>query len=542
MWKITNQTPIESFLNRNGLDTKEKREKYFGFTKDKLRRDYKDMDKVAGRIAEAIRNNENITIAGDYDCDGINATVILLRSLKRLGMKANYIINDRFTEGYGLNLKSIKRLIETYPETDLIITCDNGISAQEGIKYALEQDIDVVCTDHHRQTGEIVVPTIDEWRNDENPELREESCGAEIARRTIMNVFDLLNVEDEEFLDSLITFSGIATIADVVYFTPANHYIAKRGLELLREPKFPVIKLMLQVIGADNIDEETVGFQIAPLFNALSRVKGSVEPMVNVLLSDKSTLDTYDLLNYLVMINEERKLMTQENIERAMQVFNPEHKCIILAGQFDSGIAGLVCSKFVETYNKPCICLSLKDGIYKGSARSYLDFDLKSALDECADLLLGYGGHAGAAGLSLKEENLNTFISKMGELVDESKVLEKDPVMIIDYVASVDDMYDETIEQLMELAPFGPGFEKPNIIYNGKLGKVQFIPRNGEKKHVSFEIKGNLNTIKCYWWNSIDRWSERNYQSGQEISLIGNPKIEVFNGKPVFKVIVNEIQ
>lgn len=540
---IYTKDPIEGFLNRKGLDTKEKRERFFKFTKNDLRSSYKDLDAVVDSIINAINSKKNITIYGDYDCDGVNATVVLLRALKRLGVKANYFINHRFKEGYGMNVKGMTHLLEMFPETNFIITCDNGIAAQEGIQFALDRGIEVVCTDHHRQNGDIIVPTVDEWRIDENPELREECCGAEIARRVMVAVNNKLGTGDD--LDDLITFSGIATIADVVKFTPANHYIAKRGLELLNNPVFPVIKLITQMIKSIDVDEETVGFQIAPLYNAVSRVTGESSRMVDVLMKDDVDIYTYYDIDYLIKTNEIRKEMTKENVERAKNQMIANDECITVAGDYDLGIAGLVCSTINEDLNRPVICLNdMKDGTYKGSARSYRDFDLKAALDECKDLLLGYGGHAGAAGLTIKEENIKAFRIKMNELVHNSGVLDEEEEIIIDYETNVDNIYDSTVEKLMSFAPFGNGFEKPNIAYQGSIKKVVLLPKKEiEKKHVSFSLTGNNRQISALWFNSLNKWEDYIVENGSDdITILATPKLEIYNGNPSFKLLINEIK
>lgn len=535
--------PVETFLAKYGL-TGEAGKNYFGFTKDKLRTTYKDMDKVVSRLIQAISKNEHIIIYGDYDCDGINATVIMLRALKKVGARVDYLINNRFDEGYGMNPKGIERLLREFPDADLILSCDNGIAAQSAIEEAMSKGLDVLVTDHHRQKGEIIVPTVDEWRDDEDASLREESCGAEIARRTMIALYKEMGLEEEEYLDSLITFSGIATIGDLVSFTAANHYIAKRGLEYLKNPPFAMIKVLTQMCKLADIDEETVGFQIAPLFNALSRVEGSPDAMVDLLIKDQCSLADLDTITSIIECNQHRKEMTDENVERANDIFREEDECTILAGEFDPGIAGLVCSKFVEDYNRPCICLNCIGDVLKGSARSYRDFDLKAALDKCADLLLGYGGHSGAAGLSLKIENLDKFRERMCELVRESGVLNEVPSVTIDYKADIDDFYDETVEKLMSLAPFGMGFERPNIAYRGKVKNLTLLPRKEiEKKHVSFDLAGNEISIKCCWWNCIDKWTSYTSRAGSnEVYVLGTPKVEIFKGEEQFKLTINDLK
>ena len=544
-WKKTEgKDCVQSFLASNGLKNKSDIERFLNFSKKDLRKTYKDLDAVVEQLIDSLNKKEKIVIYGDYDADGINATVISLRALKRLGADVDFFINDRFIEGYGLNVKGMEKVLSKFPDVKLIFTCDNGIAAQEGIKYALDRGIKVVCSDHHRQKGEIIVPTVDEWRDDEDLDAREECCGAEIARRVMMRLYEKKNVQDEEFIDSLLAFSGIATVTDSVKFTAANHYLVKETLKLLKNPPFAILKLMLQILEVNDVDEETIGFSIGPLFNAMSRVNGSCDELVNLLMEDVMTLDTYDRMMSLVANNNTRKEMTTENLERAKEQLNPEDLCIVLAGKFDPGIAGLVASNVVEEYSRPCICLNLKDGIYKGSARTFEDFDLKEALDKCADLLLGYGGHAGAAGLSLSPEKLDEFKDRMNKLVKESGILDEEPCIAIDYETSIKNVWDEKIEQLLSFAPFGMGFRKPNIAYYGSFSKVKLLPTKEKvKKHVMFELSDEDVKITCCWWNAIERWTKFYSEAKMKsVKILGCPKIEEYNGDLKTKISIQDIK
>ena len=544
-WIYKEGNAVKNFLASKGFNTKEEASAYLNFDKSQLRTNYLDMDKVVNRIADAIENKENITIYGDYDCDGICGTSIMLLALRRIGVNANFFINNRFSEGYGMNENGVARLIEKFPETELIVTVDNGIAAQLGIKAALDAAIDVVCTDHHLQKGDIIVPTVDEWRVDEDENAREESCGAEIARRTMLALYKKLNRPqiDLQFIDDLITFSGIATVADVVKFTAANRCIVKICIDYLNNPVFPIINLIKNEMRLDDIDEETLGFKLGPLMNCLSRVTGSPDEMVEILTSERNSIETYEKVRNAVETNETRKKMSDENFETAMFEINDLDECIILSGDYDPGIAGLVCSSVVERYNKPCICLHEEDGILKGSARSFLNFHLKEALDKCADLLIGYGGHAGAAGLTLREENLEAFQERMNTLVKESGILDSEVNINIDYKCSVSDMYDETVQALMSLAPFGEGFEKPKIVYTGGYKTVSFTPKDAETpKHVSLTLKDKTGECKAVWWNSYDKWTTLNPASKAELEIMGAPHIDFFNDKYYRKLYVDDIR
>lgn len=542
-WIFSNGDPVQNYLKRHGFNSKKEIDAYLKFNDSQLRTDYKDLDKVVSAIKNAIETNKHICVYGDYDCDGITATSIIILALRNIGYEANYFINDRFKEGYGMNTKGVERMLKSYPDTDFVITCDNGIAAQDGIRDAQSHGIEVVCTDHHLQKGELIVPTVDEWRDDESEELRECSCGAEIARRVMKTLYEQMD-EDTDYIDELIVLSGIATVCDVVKFTAANHFIVKRCLELLNKDKqtLKIITLIKDLMGLEEIDEDTLGYKIGPMMNAMSRVNGSPNEMVEILTTRSNSLRAYQMVKEAIAINEERKNLSDEDYELAKGQIGEDDTCIILAGPFHPGIAGLVCSSAVEDYNKPCICLCENGDVLKGSARTYSSFHLKNALDKCADLLETYGGHAGAAGLSLKKENLEAFKERMNMLVKESGVLDEIPEIQIDYVCSVGNLFDSTIQEFMQLAPFGEGFEKPRIVYAGELGRIDFIPKDRDPKHVSFELAEGKEKTKAVWWNSIDRWDAKELNAKDSVRVLGYPNISCYNGRYYRKLYVEDIK
>ena len=542
-WIFPDNDPIQNYLERHGLPTKEEQDKFLNFNESQLRTKYKDLNKVVLALKKAIKNQKNIVVYGDYDCDGITATSIIILALRNIDVEVKYFINDRFNEGYGMNVKGVKRLLELYPDTNFIITCDNGIAAKEGIEYALSKGIEVVCTDHHLQKDELIVPTVDEWRNDECEELRETSCGAEIARRVMLALYKGLK-KDTDYIHELIALSGIATVCDVVKFTPANHYIVKECLNLLNKDKqtIKVLSLIKDLMKLEEIDEDTLGYKIGPMMNAMSRVNGSPNEMVEILTTKTNSLEVYAMIKEAIAINEERKELSDKDYEKAKAEINEKDACIILAGNYHPGIAGLVCSSVVEDYFKPCICLCESGDILKGSARSYMTFHLKNALDKCADLLEAYGGHAGAAGITLKKENLEAFKERMNSLVEESGVLDKIPEIKIDYVCSVNNLFDSTVQEFMQLAPFGEGFERPKIVYAGELNQVRFIPAGENPKHVSFDLKKDGSGVKAVWWNAVDRWDNYGFNNKDSVRVLGYPHISCYNNTYYRKLYVNDIK
>lgn len=550
----TNLAPlICEYLCDHGYTSKEKINNFINFNENNLKNitEMKDVKPFILRLAKAVINHEKIVIYGDYDSDGICATTIFIKTLRLMGEDPSYFISNRFTEGYGLSIKGMQRLLAQYPDTKLIVTCDNGIVAFEGVDYAKSKGVDVIISDHHIASPDGRLPdcpVVCEKRRDENTSQLEGFCGAELARRLCILLTQVLRkyepLKDE--LKSLYAFAGFATITDVIELNSSNHFIAKKGLEEINNykkdtPCFAALKEVLSI--NSNIDEVSIGYHLGPMINAAGRITGDASLPVELFISNdivkakKLALE----LRKLNEIRQEKSFEQQQLAKKEYDQFHMENDTfIILKGidgeSYDEGIAGLIASYIVENYKKPCICLAKteNDDIYKGSARSIEGFNIKVALDNCSQFLEGYGGHSMAAGLSVKKSNINQLHEHLNDLSKNTENLIE--YIDVDYFESINNFDFGMIDEYRRyLAPFGVGFEKPTYATSGLFDQNKYIMKD---KHVKTKLKDGNEAIDLLWFNSINKL-ERIRPEGKLIFATGLPSINEFNGTTSIQFIVD---
>ena len=550
----TNLAPlICEYLCDHGYTSKEKINNFINFNENNLKNitEMKDVKPFILRLANAVINHEKIVIYGDYDSDGICATTIFIKTLRLMGEDPSYFISNRFTEGYGLSIKGMQRLLAQYPDTKLIVTCDNGIVAFEGVDYAKSKGVDVIVSDHHIASPDGRLPdcpVVCEKRRDENTSQLEGFCGAELARRLCILLTQVLRkyepLKDE--LKSLYAFAGFATITDVIELNSSNHFIAKKGLEEINNykkdtPCFAALKEVLSI--NSNIDEVSIGYHLGPMINAAGRITGDASLPVELFISNdivkakKLALE----LRKLNEIRQEKSFEQQQLAKKEYDQFHMENDTfIILKGidgeSYDEGIAGLIASYIVENYKKPCICLAKteNDDIYKGSARSIEGFNIKVALDNCSQFLEGYGGHSMAAGLSVKKSNINQLHEHLNDLSKNTENLIE--YIDVDYFESINNFDFGMIDEYRRyLAPFGVGFEKPTYATSGLFDQNKYIMKD---KHVKTKLKDGNEAIDLLWFNSINKL-ERIRPEGKLIFATGLPSINEFNGTRSIQFIVD---
>ena len=550
----TNLAPlICEYLCDHGYTSKEKINNFINFNENNLKNitEMKDVKPFILRLAKAVINHEKIVIYGDYDSDGICATTIFIKTLRLMGEDPSYFISNRFTEGYGLSIKGMQRLLAQYPDTKLIVTCDNGIVAFEGVDYAKSKGVDVIISDHHIASPDGRLPdcpVVCEKRRDENTSQLEGFCGAELARRLCILLTQVLRkyepLKDE--LESLYAFAGFATITDVIELNSSNHFIAKKGLEEINNykkdtPCFAALKEVLSI--NSNIDEVSIGYHLGPMINAAGRITGDASLPVELFISNdivkakKLALE----LRKLNEIRQEKSFEQQQLAKKEYDQFHMENDTfIILKGidgeSYDEGIAGLIASYIVENYKKPCICLAKteNDDIYKGSARSIEGFNIKVALDNCSQFLEGYGGHSMAAGLSVKKSNINQLHEHLNDLSKNTENLIE--YIDVDYFESINNFDFGMIDEYRRyLAPFGVGFEKPTYATSGQFDQNKYIMKD---KHVKTKLKDGNKAIDLLWFNSVNKL-ERIRPEGKLIFATGLPSINEFNGTTSIQFIVD---
>ena len=458
-----------------------------------------NMDKVTNRINDAIKNNENIMIYGDYDCDGISATSILVKTFLMLNKKVGYYIPSRYIDGYGLNLNRAKQIKEK--GYSLLITVDNGVSCHEAIAYLKENNVDVIITDHHEITGELPLSY-----SILHPDLKVnhdnlKQCGAYVA---FMLSIKLLNYVD----DYLLTLAMQATISDMMPLHSHNRNIVKLGLEILNKNKhFATCLLTNKSI----IDEDELGYVICPKINAFGRIKEdiSVNDMVRFFVSDDEKIKQRFLRNIELVNNQRKDILNYAVSQIKWDEFINDKLIVTRLDQISEGVIGLVASRILNQCNKPCIVLcKTHEGILKGSARSYEGLNLAEAFLDSKEYLLSFGGHAQAGGLSLNEDNYFLFKDNITKYaLDKKIIIPEDKYFILNNK----DLTYENYLIIKSLSPFGMEFPRPNFLLKINKGDVRYIGNDGQ------HIKGLINNKASFIGfnlSSIIEDKENFYASG----------------------------
>jgi single-stranded-DNA-specific exonuclease len=375
---------------------------------------FKDMERAVERIAAAVAAKEPITLIGDYDVDGVTASVIVKEFFDALGYPLEVVIPNRFSDGYGISPKVLERV-----DAKLVITVDNGISGVEAADVCKARGIDLIITDHHTCPDKLPdAYAIINPKQSECGYAFKEICGATVAWYLVAALKTRLNVtiDMKQFFDLL----TIATVADAVPLVSVNRVIVKHGLKVLETSRRPAILAFKEKIGKERFSSEDVGFAIAPKLNAAGRMNSAMEAYE--FLRAPNGREAMRWLDYLWQLNNQRKEIESAITAQAKEMVTPESKVIVVWGEaWHEGVIGIVASRLVDAFKLPAIVLSLHGGKAKGSARSVGDVDIYSLIKAQEALLEGFGGHKQAAGLTIAKENLETFkaaVNQAASLLD----------------------------------------------------------------------------------------------------------------------------
>jgi len=495
-----------------------------------------DIDKASKRVVKAIKENEKIVIVGDYDVDGVSSSAIMKLFLEKIYDNFEIVIPNRFNDGYGLTPKILEKI-----EADLIITVDNGITSFEAVEIAKKKNIDVIITDHHTPLikGELRIES-GEKNNSQfstlnsqfnlpaafaivNPKTSpefpfKEICGAEVAWYLCAAIKHKLNlkVDLREFLDIL----AIAIIADIMPLTHMNRTLVNMGLKRLNRALRPFSKVLKNEF--NEIKAVDIAFNIAPRLNAAGRMDSAYKAFE--FLTSKNEEEAYKLFLDLDKLNNLRK-ETEKEILDSIEIDNRDN-FLVVKGDFHEGVIGIIASRLVNLYKKPAIVFSKNDETLKGSGRSLGNIDIFELVSKCEDLLLGFGGHKMACGLSIKEENFEKLKELLNELVDEYN---EEDFFIEDFVLGelpFGEIDFELIDILNYFEPYGEGNPKPKFITTAKIEHIQNLKDNHYKLILSqnniffpallFRFDGEFNNDIIKFKYSIE---ENNFR-GREIQLI----------------------
>ena len=482
---------VASLLVNRGLDNPEEARAFLFNEKQEFHDPYllNDMDKAVIRIKKAVEAREAILIFGDYDADGVTSTTVMMKTLQELGANVQFYIPNRFTEGYGPNEGAFRYAHEI--GIALIITVDTGIAALHEASVAKELGIDLIITDHH-EPG----PELPDAFALVHPKLGEDSypfphlAGVGVA-------FKLAHALLGEVPEHLLPFAAIGTIADLVPLKGENRLIAQKGLTKLRESENIGLHALLKLAGVDQavINEETVGFSLAPRINAAGRLD-SADPAVYLLLAEDA-FEAEALAEDIEQLNKDRKelvnTISEEAIRMVEQSFPTKENSLLVIGKegWNPGVIGIVASRLVEKFYRPTIVLSFdqEKGMAKGSARSIPGFDLFKNLSTCRDLLPHFGGHTMAAGMTLNLTDVDELRLRLNQLAQE-QLNEEDliPITYIDTEISLQDIHIEAIEEMNKLAPYGMDNPKPKVLI--KEVNIESIRKIGsEQNHLKLILE-----------------------------------------------------
>ncbi len=501
-----------------------------------------DMEKACARIHEALENGEKITVFGDYDADGVTSTALLYSYLIKNGAYVDYYIPDRTAEGYGMNISAIDTLKER--GTSLIVTVDNGISAIEEINHANALGIDVVVTDHHK-AGEVLpdaVAVVDPHRNDCCCDFYE-WAGVGVAFKLISA---LDGSEGYELLEEYGDIVALGTIADIVSLKSENRIIVRSGIAFMRaafeEGSLRTgFKALIQVSGpTGSIDASSLAFRLAPRINAAGRM-GSAERALKLILTE----DMDEALALATEINEanvERQSIESEITKEAIEIIekNPHIKyrrVIVVNGKgWHQGVIGIVASRLVEKYGKPCIVITENDGVGKGSGRSLGEFSLYDALSYCDGCLVQYGGHTLAAGLTVEKENIEIFREKINEYAKKTDI----PVatLNIDCKLNPASISTELLSSIEILEPYGAENPSPIFgLYNMEMGAVTPV---GNGKHLRLAVKKNGYSLNAIMFSQTVE--EFPFNQGDKVDLAVKLSENEYMGKVKVNIQVKDIK
>ena len=501
----------------------------------------KDMDKAAARITRAVDNMEKIAVYGDYDADGVTSTAMLYSYLETRGADVIFYIPQREGEGYGMNMGAVEYLKEQ--GVSLIVTVDNGISSVQEVARANELGIDVVVTDHHRPQEILpdAVAVVDAYRPDDTSPYKHFS-GVGIAFKLLMALEDGAG-DVEDLLEAYSDLAAIGTIGDIVPLTGENRTLIRAGLERLSQSDRPGVQALLENAGIAGkaLTSTNVAFTLVPRINATGRM-GAPERAVRLLISGYEE-DAEVLSEEICADNEERRRVEAEIAEAAFADIEAKgymkDRVVVVDGEnWHHGVIGIVASRVTERCGKPCMIISRGETEAKGSGRSIEGFSLFEAICACGDLLIKFGGHPMAAGITLKPENIEAFRKRINQYAAEHFPQMPTQTVTLDCKLNPAALSVSMAQSLTQLEPFGNGNPQPVFgLFNMELSNVTPVGGGG---HLRLTLEKNGAVITAMRFNT--KPEELPYHIGDKIDLAVQLEAREFRGQPSLTVIVRDMK
>ena len=537
---------VRIMRNRGLLDESEMRKYLYGTLDDLYDpRQMKGMETAAGIIEKKLIEGKKIRIIGDYDIDGVCSTYILLKGFHRAAGNGqiDYEIPDRIRDGYGINESIIRQAAED--GIDTLVTCDNGIAALKEISIAKQLGMTVVVTDHHEVPvdayGQILPPAdaVVDPKQDGETYPYHEICGAVVAWKLINVIYDDLGIPEHEWME-LLEFAAIATVGDVMKLQDENRLIVKYGLKKIGSTKNTGLRMLVEKNNLDinNLSAYHIGFVIGPCLNAGGRMKSAKVALRMLLEQDPDRVS--GLADELKELNDVRKDMTAkgetEAIEQVERFYMSDKVLVVFLPECHESLAGIIAGRLREHFHKPSFVLTRGEQSAKGSGRSIEAYHMYQGLCEVSDLLVKFGGHPMAAGLSIEESDIDEFRRRLNE---NAKLTEDDfvPQIWIDVPMPFEYVNEKIVDELKGLEPFGQGNEKP--LFAQKSLTIRNVRVLGKNRNV---VKMNLVTNTGHPFDGLlfadgDRFLEE--QTGQNtIDMIYYPDVNEYNGTRTLQAII----
>lgn len=504
----------------------------------------KDMARAVDRLGQAITRGESIAVYGDYDADGVTATALMMYVLTGLGANVQYYIPNRFDEGYGLNNDALAELAGR--GVQVVLTVDCGIRSVQEVAYGNSLGLDLIITDHHH-VGPVVPPALAviNPKQADCPYPFKELAGVGLAYKLAQALLqtDSLNragLRAGQFLDLV----ALGTVADLAPLYGENRALVHKGLEQLNRFPRPGLAALMHAaeMNQKTITAGTIGFVIGPRLNAAGRLD-SAHAALRLLMA-ANELEAIPLADQLDRQNRERQDLTRQMVDEAREAIEADGGqsplYFISKPHFNPGVVGLAASRLAEEFYRPTLVAEEGPEFTKGSARSIIEFHITKALDQCADLLVRYGGHAAAAGFTVENKNLPAFKDRLLHIAGEQlDVTDLRPTLAVDAEINLRGVKPELVEAITRLQPFGYGNRTPS-----------FLTRNLSLKHVK-AVGQNGHHLRLVLHDGRQTWSAIAFRQGhwagelavpQKIDIVYNLEFNEWNGERRMQLNIKDLQ
>ena len=543
--------PVIARLIRNrDVQDKEEIRRYLHGTVEELASPHlmKDVDEAVEILRNKIKEKKQIRIIGDYDIDGVVSTFILLKGLKRVGAYADTYIPDRVSDGYGIHEHLIEKALAD--GIDVIVTCDNGIAAYNEIAMAKEKGMTVIVTDHHEipyketENGrELIFPPADIIVNPKQPDCRypeKRLCGAVVALKLVTALYEACGIPERE-LEDFIELGAIATVGDVMDLQGENRILVKEGLKRLSHTSNKGLRELIRANGLEDgeITAYHVGFVLGPCINASGRLDTAARSLK--LLCAETEEEAAKLAGDLTALNQSRKALTEEGKEEAIRIveeteIGQDRVLVIFLPDCHESLAGIIAGRIREKYNKPVFILTKGETMVKGSGRSIESYSMFDELVKCDDLMEQYGGHPMAAGLSIKEENVEEFRKRLNE---NCTLTEKDlrPKILIDVPMPVSYINKELVEEISLLEPFGKGNTRPLFAQKGlRVLSSRILGKN--RNVAKLQLSDHTGCVmEAVYFGEADEFINA-VKGSNIISVTYYPEINRYQGRETLQIVI----